>query len=82
MKLELSAQEEALIVQRGSFYQTTGGNWVYVLDPATNVARKRNIRVGRQNPNYYEILDGLSPGEIIITSSYENYGDKDELILK
>ena len=82
VKLELSAQEEALIVQRGSFYQTTGGNWVYVLDLATNVARKRNIRVGRQNPNYYEILEGLSPGEIIITSSYENYGDKDELILK
>jgi len=82
VKLELSAQEEALIVQRGSFYQTTGGNWVYVLDPATNVARKRNIRVGRQNPNYYEVLDGLSPGEIVITSSYENYGDKDELILQ
>ncbi|MEE9372289.1 MAG: efflux RND transporter periplasmic adaptor subunit [Saprospiraceae bacterium] len=82
VKLELSAQEEALIVQRGSFYQTTGGNWVYVLDPTTNIARKREIRVGRQNPNYYEILDGLTPGEIVITSSYENYGDKDELILQ
>ena len=82
VKLELSAQEEALIVEKGSFYQTTGGNWVYVLDPATNVARKRNIRVGRHNPNHYEILDGLAPGEIVITSSYENYGDKDELILQ
>lgn len=81
LKLELSAQEEALIVGRGSFYNDTGGNWVYVLDPDTNTARKREIRIGRQNPTYYEVLDGLSPGEIIITSSYKNFGEKDELIL-
>jgi HlyD family secretion protein len=82
VKLQLSAEQEALLIARGSFYQTTGGNWIYVVDPSGNIARKRQIRVGQQNPNSYEILDGLSPGEIVITSSYENFGDNDELILK
>ncbi|MEO0727750.1 MAG: efflux transporter periplasmic adaptor subunit, partial [Bacteroidota bacterium] len=59
-----------------------GGNWVYVLDPAAGIARRRNITVGRQNPNYYELIEGLQPGEVVIVSSYENYGDKEELVLK
>lgn len=82
IKLELSAEEEGLLLARGSFYQKTGGNWIYVLEDGSNVAVKRTIKVGRQNPNFYEILGGLSPGEVVIVSSYDNFGDKDELILK
>ena len=82
IKLELSAEQQALLLDRGSFYQTTGGNWVYVIDPTTGNAQKRIIKVGRQNPNYYEVLEGLLPGERVITSSYENFGDKDELVLQ
>jgi len=82
VKLQLSAEQEALLIAKGSFYQTTGGNWIYVVDPSGNIARRRDIRVGQQNPNSYEILDGLSSGEIVITSSYENFGDNDELVLK
>lgn len=82
VKLELSAQENALMLARGGFYQTTGGNWVYVLDPASGVAHKRNIQIRRQNPNFYEVTSGLDIGEVVVTSSYENFGDKDELILK
>tara|TARA_Y100000385_G_scaffold291735_1_gene371838 strand:- start:3053 stop:4303 length:1251 start_codon:yes stop_codon:yes gene_type:complete len=82
VKLQLSAEQEALLIAKGSFYQTTGGNWIYVVDPSGNIARRRDIRVGQQNPNSYEILEGLSSGEIVITSSYENFGDNDELVLK
>ena len=82
VKLELSAEEQAMLLQRGGFYQTSGGNWVYVIDPSSGNARKRNIRLGRQNPNFYEVLDGLQTGDIVIVSGYENFGDKDELVLK
>ncbi len=82
IKLELSAEEEGLLLSRGSFYQKTGGNWIYVVKPGSNVAHKRSIRVGRQNPNFYEVLEGLKPGDVVVVSSYDNYGDKDELILK
>jgi HlyD family secretion protein len=82
VKLELSAEEEALLLARGGFYQKTGGNWVYVVDPRSGNAHKRDIRVQRQNPNYYEVVNGLQEGEIVIVSSYDNFGDKDELVLK
>ncbi len=82
IKLELSAEEQGLLLARGSFYQKTGGNWVYVLEPGSNVAHKLDIKVGRQNPNFYEVLEGLQPGDIVIVSSYDNFGEKDELILK
>ncbi len=82
VKLELSAEEQATLLQRGGFFQTTGGNWVYVIDPGSGNARKRSVRLGRQNPNYYEVTDGLNPGDIVIVSGYEQFGDKDELILK
>ncbi len=82
VKLALSAETEALLVAKGGFYQTTGGNWVYVIDPTTNTAIKRDIRVGRQNPSFYEVTQGLQAGDIVITSSYDNFGDKDELVLK
>ena len=82
VKLELSAQEEALLIARGGFYQITGGNWVYVVASDGATARRTDIRVGRQNPNFYEVLDGLQPGDIVITSSYDNFGEKDELVLR
>ncbi len=82
IKLALSNETQALLLERGSFYQTTGGNWAYVIDPATGTAYKKEIKVGRQNPKYYEVLQGLKKGDIVITSSYENYNSKDELVLK
>lgn len=82
LRLSLSDETQAKLLAKGGFYQTTGGNWVYVIDPRTGVAHKRDIRVGRQNPNYYEVLEGLDEGDVVIVSSYENYGNKDELVLK
>lgn len=82
VKLELSAEEEGRLLARGGFYQTTGGNWVYLVDPSSGNAFKRDIRLGRQNPNYYLIEEGLDIGDVVIVSSYENFGDKDELVLK
>ncbi|MEL6656474.1 MAG: efflux RND transporter periplasmic adaptor subunit [Bacteroidota bacterium] len=82
LKLSLSDDTRAMLLAKGGYYQSTGGNWVYVLDPAAGIARRRNITVGRQNPNYYELIEGLQPGEVVIVSSYENYGDKEELVLK
>lgn len=82
VKLQLSAEKESMLLARGGFYQTTGGNWIYMIDPATGNAFKRDIRLGNQNPNFYEILSGLNNGDVVIVSSYENFGDKDELVLK
>jgi HlyD family secretion protein len=82
IKLELSAEEEALLLARGGFYQSTGGNWVYVVDPASGRAFKRAVQIGRQNPTAYEILSGLQAGEVVITSSYETFGDKEELVIQ
>ncbi len=82
LKLSLSDDSQARLLAKGGFYQSTGGKWVYVLNEDGSAARKRNIVVGRQNPNYYEVIEGLNDGEIVIVSSYENYGDKDELVLK
>ncbi|MBN1145257.1 MAG: efflux RND transporter periplasmic adaptor subunit [Bacteroidales bacterium] len=80
--LELGESEDAMLLPRGGFYQSTGGQWVYVVDPSGDLAKKRNIRLGRQNPRYYEVLEGLNAGEQVIISDYENFGDADKLILK
>jgi HlyD family secretion protein len=69
------------MVDRGGFYQTTGGQWIFVLDEAENKAVKRNITIGQQNTQVYEILSGLVEGEKVITSSYDNFGDNDVLII-
>ncbi len=82
LKLSLSDETQATLLAKGGFYQDTGGNWVYVIDENTGTAVRRDIRVGRQNPNFYEVLDGLEDGDIVIVSSYKNFGDKDELVLK
>ena len=81
LHLELGQPTDAVIIPRGSFYQTTGGAWIYVLAPEGDRAYKRTIRIGRQNPQYYEVLEGLEPGERVIVSGYENYGANDVLIL-
>ncbi len=82
IRLALSSETHALLLERGGFYQNSGGNWAYVIDPATGHAFKKNIKVGRQNPSYYEVLEGLREGDVVITSSYDNYNEMDELVLR
>jgi HlyD family secretion protein len=82
IRLELGESEDALLIPKGGFYQSTGGQWVYVVNDNNDFAVKRNIRIGRQNPRFYEVLDGLSEGEKVIISSYDNFGNNDKLILK
>lgn len=82
IRLELGIPAEALMLPRGGFYQSTGGRWVFVLDIAGEYALKRTIQLGRQNTQVYEVLGGLEPGERVITSSYENFGNVDKIILK
>ena len=82
IKLELGELTEAVFVDRGGFYQTTGGQWIFVVDKSGEFAVKRSIHLGRQNTQSFEVLDGLEPGEQVITSSYDNYGDVEKLILK
>ena len=80
LNLQLGQPEEAVIIPRGTFYQKTGGKWIYVVNKEGNKAVKREIRIGRQNPQYYEVLEGLEPGEKVITSGYDTYGDSDVLV--
>jgi len=82
IRLQLGESKEGVLLTKGGFYQTTGGQWVFVLDPSEEFAVKRDISIGRQNPRYYEVLGGLEPGEKVIVSSYQNYADHDKLILK
>lgn len=82
IKLELGESKEAILIPRGGFYQSTGGQWVFVIDPSGEYAYKKDISIGRQNPRYYEVLGGLEVGEQVIVSSYDNFGDVDKLILK
>ena len=78
--LQLGQPEEAVIIPRGTFYQKTGGRWIYVLDKKGSKATKREIKIGRQNPQYYEVTEGLEPGEQVIVSSYDRFGDNETLI--
>ena len=82
LNLQLGQSAEAILIPRGSFYQNTGGKWVYVLNADGTKATKRSVRIGRQNPQYYEVLEGVAPGDKVIISSYDSFGDKDELIIK
>ena len=81
LNLQLGEAAEAILIPRGSFYQATGGKWIYVLDATGEKAFRREIRIGRQNPQYYEVVEGLQPGEKVIVSSYDNFGDNEVLIL-
>ena len=82
IKLELGESQPGILLSKGGFFQNTGGQWVYVLDRSGDYAVKRNISIGRQNPRFYEILDGLQEGEMVIISSYDNFGNADKLVLK
>jgi len=82
IRLELGRPKTAILIPRGGYYQSTGGQWIYVVDPSGNFAEKRQITLGSQNPRYYEVLDGLQPGEKVVVSSYDNFGDVDKLIFK
>ncbi|MBY5950691.1 efflux RND transporter periplasmic adaptor subunit [Algoriphagus marincola] len=79
IRLELGQSEQSLLLATGGFFKDTGGNWVFVINPATGNAEKRNIRLGRKNPEYYEVLEGLVEGEKVIVSGYENFGDNEVL---
>ncbi|HWV68239.1 efflux RND transporter periplasmic adaptor subunit [Chitinophaga sp.] len=79
IRLVLGKSAEAILLPLGGFFSDTGGNWVYVVDKSGNRAVKRNISLGRKNPLYFEVLEGLQPGDQVITSSYENFGNKDVL---
>ena len=82
LNLQLGSPEAAILIPRGSFFQKTGGKWIYVVGKDGKEAVKREIRIGRQNPQYYEVLEGLETGEKVITSGYDNYGENDVLILQ
>ena len=82
VRIALGELADALQVPRGGFYQKTGGRWIYVLDPAGEIATRRPIRLGRQNSQFFEVLEGLGEGEQVITSMYDNFGDMEQLVLK
>lgn len=82
IRLALSDETTALLVPKGGFYQQTGGNWIFKLSDNGKTAYRADIQLGRQNPDYYEVLQGLQPGDKVVTSSYENYGNMQELVLK
>jgi HlyD family secretion protein len=80
MRIVLGKASEELLLPVGGFYKDTGGNWIFVLD-GENKAVRRDIKLGRKSPEYFEVLEGLKPGDKIITSSYENFGNNEVLIL-
>lgn len=82
IRLALSDERNALLVSKGGFYQQTGGNWIFKVNENGTMAYKVDIQLGSQNPDYYEVLQGLQAGDKVITSSYENYGNIQELVLK
>lgn len=82
IRLALSDETQAVLLPKGGFYQQTGGNWIFKLNEDGSVAYRTDIQVGRQNPEYYEVLQGLQPGDRVITSGYSNYETTEELILK
>ena len=82
INLELGQPSDAILIPKGSFFQSTGGSWIFVLDPSGKKAYRRKIKIGRQNPQYYEVSEGLEAGEKVVVSSYESYKDNEILILE
>ena len=80
LNLQLGQPETAVLIPRGTFYQKTGGKWIYVVTPDGGKAVRREIRIGRQNPQFYEVLEGLEAGEKVITSGYDDFGDNEVLV--
>ena len=82
IRLQLGESSDALLLPKGSFFQSTGGQWIFVVVPGSDEALKRNIRVGKQNSRYYEVLEGLQAGEEVITSNYDSFGEAERIVLK
>jgi len=82
ISLQLGQPKESLLVPIGGFFQETGGQWIFVLDPSESYAVKRDISIGRKNPRYYEVIEGLQPGEKVIISGYETFGKNQKLVFK
>ncbi len=82
INLQLGQPEKSMLVSLGGFFNSTGGQWIYILDPSGDFATKREIRIGRKNPQYYEVLEGLEAGDKVITSGYDLFGENDRLVLK
>ncbi|RYZ29389.1 MAG: HlyD family efflux transporter periplasmic adaptor subunit, partial [Chitinophagaceae bacterium] len=82
IRLALSDETQALLLNKGGFFQQTGGSWVYKLSSDGQTAYKVDVQLGRQNPDYYEVVSGLQPGDKVVTSSYENYTNMNELVIK
>lgn len=82
VRVALSEEKEAIMIPKGSFFQETGGNWIFIVNKNGNTAYRKDIQLGNQNTEYYEVLSGLEPGDKVITSNYNNYKDIEELILK
>ncbi len=82
IKLQLGESSDALLLPKGSFFQSTGGQWIFVVNPNGGEAIKRMIRIGKQNSRYYEVLEGLEAGEKVITSNYDSFGDAERIVLK
>ena len=81
-QIHSSHVSSALLIPRGGFYQSTGGAWVFVVDKSGKFAEKRSLKLGRQNPQHYEVLSGLQPGEKVVVSSYDGYGEIEKLNLE
>lgn len=82
IKLQLGESSNALLLPKGSFFQSTGGQWIFVVGPDGDEAIRRNIRIGKQNSRYYEVLEGLQDGEKVITSNYDTFGEAERIVLK
>lgn len=82
IKLQLGNPKQAILIPKGVFFQSTAGQWVYVLDAAGKTAIRRTIKLGKQNPDYYEVIEGLQKGEKVIISSYDSFGENEKIILK
>ena len=82
LDLQLGESKQAVLIPKGTFFSVTGGSWVFVLDADGRHAYRRNIRIGRQNPKFYEVLEGLEPGEQVITSGYEAFKEREMLTIK
>ena len=82
MLVGLGKKVDAVLLEQGQFYQSTGGKWVYVLDSSGKTATKRDIEIGRSNPDYLEVLEGLRPGERVIVSDYSGYEDREKIRLR
>ena len=82
VKVELAQPEPAVIIPRGDFYKKTNGEWIFCIEEGTNIARRVEIEIGRQNPEYFEVIKGLKPGDRVIVSGYDRIGDAEEVVIK